>query len=244
MIKKILFVTAIAAMGAGCATTSSNNVASNDSDITNRAPAAVCQDSKATEKGYDCKNARSGDAAAQYMRDPSNGNFFRYMRTGQTCQVTSGVTDFKIAKNDDAAYAYYEAKGDLFVVYNQGAGGGNCPPVVKTDIMKNVDVWKIVPAENLTVVNAALSKGNHFTAWGPSAVLYSDDNVVEFEINTCYGQAGKAFSSYAIFTRDVSNNITKVKVVGSGPFTRDDSKPESQSFKSIAEFKAARKVCN
>jgi len=188
-------------------------------------------------KNWDCKNARNNDRAAQYMLDNS-GNFYRYFQNGQTCQITSNVKDFKISQHpSDRAVAYYESNGTLYVVHNQGTSyTGNCPPVSKKAIMQNVKEWKIVSNTNSTIVNAALDSQGNFNAWDDNNVVYKDTNITDFEMNSCFGSAGKSFSSYALFTLSRFGDVTKVKTSGSF-FVSDASKTERGNWTRLSQWK-------
>jgi hypothetical protein len=238
MFKKILVVTAIAVMGVGCATQPTNTpakkVVANDSPAITREPASACMNGKP----WQCKTARRNDPADQYMLD-KNGNFYRYFKSSkQLCQVTSNVSDFKISQHptDSAAVYYTTNENELFVVHSQGVSG-NCPPVSKKSIMTDVKEYKVVSNTHSTIVNAALTNGGHFVAWGDVDALISQNDVVDFEMNNCFGSEGKSFNSYVLFTLDTNGDVRKVKVGESFSYVFDESSTQRGSWSRLSEWK-------
>jgi hypothetical protein len=132
----------------------------------------------------------------------------------------------------------------LYVIHNLGAASDNdCPKTSKKKIMDNVKEYKVVSNRDTTIVNAALSEDGTFYAWDDNKVVYSDRNIKDFQMNTCYGQQGKSFSSIVLFTLDQRSYITKVKVAEGLFGTYDRSSMTDRTFDNIAEFKDRLNVC-
>lgn len=239
--KKYALIALLSVGFVGCAhQTKTETLAQFDEGIqtVERNPAADCLD----RSNSNCKNARRNDSADQYILD-SAGNLYRYFANAQQkkCQITNNVSDFKISQHpNDSAVIYFERQGDLWVVHPQGTSG-NCPPVSKKVIMAGVKEWKMVSNTNTTIVNAALSNNGQLLAWDNVNVVYQENGIRDFQMNTCFGTAGRSFSSYAIFAQDHNRDIVKVKGQG-GRYVRDAV--EQGNFSSITEWKQSRNVCN
>ena len=208
----------------------------------NRLPAADCDNSKYKE----CKEARKSDTADRYMLG-HDGTLYRRIN-GANCAVTSGVKDFKISQHpNDVAVIYYRKNGDLYMVNKdkERRTRGQCPSAEGNTkkLMSNVKKYTVTSNTDTTIVNAALSKSGQFSAWDNVQVVYSDINVDDFTMNSCFGAKGKSFSSYVLFTLDRYNNISKVKVNKEYKYLRDDSKVNRERFDSISDFKDRNKVC-
>ncbi|MEK6773151.1 MAG: hypothetical protein AABY64_04355 [Bdellovibrionota bacterium] len=205
-----------------------------------RAPAAECM-LKGDYK--ECKNARTNDWADQYLLD-NKGNLFRAVG-GQKCQVTDKVSSFKISQHrSDSAVIYYEREDALYVVHNQGTKSGNCPSVSKKKIMDNVKEYSLVPNPNTFIVNAALDKNGSFVAWEDVRPAYSDNNVTDYVMNTCYKQEGKSFNTVVLFTIDRSGSVTKVRVEESGGiWVYNKSNTTNKRYNSLKDFKESERVC-
>lgn len=200
-------------------------------------------------KSYkECKLARSNDQGAKKYLLTSKGQLQRITDDNAIkCSVDQDVLDLKIAIHPtDSAVLYYTKSSNggkqLIAVHNvDGDRAGQCLKVKKSVLMDNVKEFSVVPSRDTTIVNAALSKSGLLKAWDSKTVVYQDSGIVDFMINTCYNQSGRAFSSYALFTIDRSGIVTKVKGNG-GRFVAD--KPDNSRFQSISQFKEVRKVCN
>jgi hypothetical protein len=205
---------------------------------TERSPAAEC----IRQGNYrECKNARTSDPADQYLLE-NDGDLFRAIGN-QLCQITSGVTEFKISQHrDDAAVLYYLKDNDLYVVHPQATTGGNCPPVSKKKIMDDVDKYSVVSNTNSTIVNVALNKSGRLVAWDNTHPVYEDTGVSEYLMNQCFGTRGKSFSSYVLFSIDRSGVVTKVKVED-GASRYNQSRDTNANYRSIQDFKERENVC-
>lgn len=233
----ILLPTVILAL-VGCAT--QTQVADTSFVNIEREPASDCANGKA----WKCKEARRNDLANQYMLDDA-GNFYRYFSDGkQLCQITNDVKDFKISQHpNDAAVAYYESKNSLWVINNQDTTrNGNCPKVAKKVIMQNVKEWKVMSNTNTTIVNAAVDESGNFNAWDNIRVVYSQKNVIDFQMNSCFNVSGKSFSSYALFTLDSYGDVNKIKVNGTY-YVSDASKIQRGNWRSLTDWKNDQHVC-
>ncbi len=219
-------------------------VAAAEGDLSNyvevtREPSAECPSSKYVL----CKQARKNDVADMYLLT-ANGDLFRTVN-GNLCQVTNGVTDYKVSQHpNDAAVMYYTRNGGLWILNNENRGGGQCPGTIKKELLPNVDKdnYKVVSNTHTTIVNAALDNGGRFVAWDNVRPVYQDGGVAEFQMNPCYGQQGKSFSTVVLFTRDQGGAVTKVRVEG-GAYLRNNSNETTRRYQSISDFKKAEGVC-
>ncbi|HXH30883.1 MAG TPA: hypothetical protein VNJ01_08730 [Bacteriovoracaceae bacterium] len=206
-----------------------------------RVPASECDSSKYKE----CKEARKSDVATRYMLG-HNGTLYRKINSA-TCAVTEGVEDFKISQHPkDVAAIYFKKGGHLYLlnVDKEFRAAGNCPSSQGNTkrLMDNVEKFTVTSNVNTTIVNAALGTNGEFKAWDNNVVVYSDSNVAEFQMNTCFGTAGKSFSSYVLFTRGHDKSVTKVKVT-EGKHIKDISSVDASKFEALADFKKKMKVC-
>lgn len=231
----------IAVIGLGCSSHETKPTADSENYQVWREPAAEC---KINGDFKECKNARKNDFADQYILD-RKGNLFRLV-DGQKCQVTDKVTSFKISQHPtDSAVIYYERENDLYVVHNQGTKSGNCPSVSKKKIMSNVKEYSVIPNRDTFIVNAALSSSGQFSAWEDVKPAYTDNNVSDYVINTCYKQKGKSFNTIVLFTIDRSGFVTKVRVEeGSFGYTYNKSNETDRRYSSLQDFKEKERVCN
>lgn len=241
---KIWILALLAAAAVGCSSQPKSYAPTASSTPTYevwREPAAEC---RLAGDYKECKNARRNDLADQYLLD-KKGNLFRAVEN-QKCQITSNVDSFKISMHpNDSAVAYYESKDDLYVVHNQGTTrSGNCPPVSKKKIMSNVKEYSVVSNTNSFIVNAALDKSGKFEAWDNIKTVYSDKNVEDFMMNTCYKVEGKSFNTIVLFTIDRSGYVTKVRMEESaGGWVYNKSNETNRQYRNIADFKERENVC-
>ncbi len=210
-------------------------------DEYDRVPANECDRSKYRS----CREARRNDVADRYMLG-NDGTLFRRIN-GATCSITSGVQDFKISQHpNDVAVIYFKKNNDLHLLNmdRERRPNGQCPSSAGNirKLMENVKKYTVTSNQNTTIVNAALDESGNFRAWDNTRVVYSDRSVEDFQMNQCFGTAGKSFSSYVLFTRDSSDNITKVRV-SNGLFTRDESNVVRQRHESIRSFVEQQRVC-
>lgn len=210
-------------------------------DLYNRLPASDCDKSRFRE----CKQARANDVADRYMLD-HNGTLYRRINNA-TCTVTAGVTSFKISQHpNDLAVIYYIQDGHLHALGldKERRRAGECPSVKGNvaRLMENVVHYTVTSNSDTTIVNSALDSTGSFAAWDNRSPVYLDTNIAEFTMNSCYGQKGKPFNSFVLFTRDFWGNITKVKVENSS-YKREKDMKQTRGYASIAEFKQSNNVC-
>jgi hypothetical protein len=208
-----------------------------------RLPSSECDSSKYKT----CKEARKNDIADRYMLD-KNGNLYRRINKA-TCSITGDVQDFKISMHPkDLAVVYYKKNDNLYMINldKEYRPSGQCPSAAGNTklLMKNISKYTVTSNTNTTIVNAALGENHEFKAWDNNAVVYSDSDVDEFQMNECYKSEGKSFSSYVLFTKDRSDLVTKVKVNGDRKFVKDNSKRDNARYSSIGKFKDKNNVCN
>ena len=206
-----------------------------------RVPASECDSSKYKE----CKEARRSDVATRYMLG-HNGTLYRKINSA-TCAVTSNVEDFKISQHPkDVAAIYFKKDGHLYLlnVDKERRATGNCPSAEGNTkrLMDNVEKYTVTSSTKSTIVNAALGTNGEFKAWDNNVVVYSDSNVAEFQMNHCFGAAGKSFSSYVLFTRAHDKSVTKVKVT-QGRHIKDESRDDNSRFSDLNDFKKKNNVC-
>ncbi len=192
------------------------------------------------------KSARRNDVADEYELT-TNGDFFRYVGSNK-CQITNNVADFKISQHpNDAAMVYFLKKKsgnqDLYVLHNSTGGSSQCPKASTKMIMEDIKKYTVTSNTNTTIVNAALSHSGRFAAWDNSAVVYSDNGVTDYQMNQCFGVAGRSFKTYVLFTQDRSRAVTKVKVDEAGRGIVDGSKSTSETYANITEFNRSQNVC-
>ncbi len=192
-----------------------------------------------------CREARRNDVADRYMLG-NDGTLFRRIN-GAVCAVTSGVEDFKISQHpNDVAVVYFKKTNHLFLLNmdRERRPNGQCPSSSGNirKLMDNVKKYTVTSNQNTTIVNAALDESGNFRAWDNTRVVYSDRGVEEFQMNQCFGTANKSFSSYVLFTRDISDNITKVRV-RNGIFARDESQVVRERYGRINAFVESQRVC-
>lgn len=200
-------------------------------------------------KSYkECKYARSTDRGAKQYLLSSSGQLTRITDDNRVkCTIDQDVIDMKVSIHPTDNAVLYFTKGtksgkQLIAVKNvDGDFAGQCVKVKKTVLMDNVKEFSIVPNQNTSIVNAALSRTGQLKAWDSKTLVYQDSGIVDYQINSCFGQSGKAFSSYALFTIDKSGIVTKVKGNG-GRFVKD--KPDNSRFQSLSQFVDVRNVCN
>lgn len=211
-------------------------------ELYGRIPAADCDKAKYKV----CKEARKNDIADRYMLG-HDGTFYRRINKA-TCAITQGVQDFKISQHPkDLAVVYYKKNNALHMI-NQDKErrvSGQCPSAEGNTkvLMKNIAKYTVTSSENTTIVNAALDKKGLFQAWDNKEVVYKDSGVEEYQMNECYKAKGKSFSSYVLFTRSYSDQITKVKAEKSGRYVKDASKETHQRYNSIGQFVEEANVC-
>ena len=192
-----------------------------------------------------CREARRNDVADRYMLG-NDGTLFRRIN-GAVCSVTSGVEDFKVSQHpNDVAVLYFKKKNHLHLLNmdRERRPSGRCPSSAGNirKLMDNVKKYTVTSNQNTTIVNAALDEVGNFRAWDNTRVVYSDSNVDEYQMNACFGIENKSFSSYVLFTRDSSDNITKVRV-RNGIFARDDSQIVRERYGRINAFVEQQRVC-
>jgi hypothetical protein len=200
-------------------------------------------------KSYkECKQARSNDRGAKRYLLMSSGQLLRVTDDNRLkCTIDQDVLDIKVSIHPtDAAVVYYTKSGrggkQLIAVKNvDGDFAGQCVKVQKSVLMENVKEFSVVPNRDTTIVNAALSRSGQLKAWDSRNEVYSDYGIVDYQINSCFGQSGRAFNSYALFTIDKHGIVTKVKGNG-GRYVKD--KADNSRFQSIKQFIEVRNVCN
>lgn len=196
----------------------------------------------------ECKQARSNDQGAKQYLLTTSGQLLRITDDNRVkCTIDQDVIDMKVSIHPtDQAVVYYtkSASGgkQLIAVNNvDGDRAGECVKVKKEILMDNVKEFSVIPNRDTTIVNAALSKSGLLRAWDASALVYEDHGVMDYQINSCFNQTGKAFNSYGLFTIDRSGIVMKVKGHG-GRFVND--KADASRFQSIKQFIEVRNVCH
>ncbi len=197
-----------------------------------------------------CKMARATDKGAKKYMLTTSGQLLRITDDNQAaCTIDQDVIEMKVSQHpSDSAVLYFtktSKQGKQLVAVNNKDGdfAGKCLKVNKTTLMDNVKEFSVIPAKETTIINAALSQSGQFKAWDKTKVVYQDSGVVDYQINTCFGQAGKSFNSYGLFTLDASGIVTKVKGAA-GKFTKDTAKSEASRMQSLKQFTEVRNVCN
>lgn len=199
-------------------------------------------------KSYkECKQARSNDRGAKQYLLTSSGQLLRITDDNRVkCTIDQDVIDMKISIHPtDRAVIYYTKSANggkqLIAVNNvDGDRAGQCVKVKKSVLMDNVKEFSVVPNRDTTIVNAALSKSGVFKAWDATSLVYQDQGIVDYQINSCFNQSNKSFNSYGLFTIDRYGIVMKIKGNG-GRFVND--KADASRFQSIKQFIDVRNVC-
>lgn len=193
------------------------------------------------------KQARSNDVASEYVLE-DDGDFYRKVGV-HTCQITTGVEEFKISRHpNDSAMVYFMKGGDLWVLHNaEIPGHGQCPKASKKMILPDIAKayskmrYTLVNTIKTTIVNAAMSTQQNglFVAWDNTHAVFQANNVADYLMNTCYGTKGKVYNTYVAFVLTDDNKVIKVKGKSPEKSVVDNNK----TYESLQEFKAANKVC-
>lgn len=187
------------------------------------------------------KKARDNDLVDSYeLLD--NSKLVR--RIGNlSCDVTSGVTSFKVSQHpNDAAMIYFMKDGDLHYLKNPAGAvrkKGECPKAEKALLLANVKDYTVVPTQKTEIVNMALTHEGRLVAWPNTGRPLVDVNgIKELKMNPCNDQAGFSFKKYVAFAESRDGRILKIE--GDKP---SDSAFTPESFDSIGDFKEKQNVC-
>ncbi len=184
------------------------------------------------------KEARQNDVASKYILDDA-GNFFRIVR-GNKCQITNAVEDFKISQHPgDVAMVYFKRQGDLYLLKNHdGDRLAQCPKANKSVLVKSIKKYSVVPDTSSLVVNYTLDNAGKLVGYTNTAVFNTVTGVRDYSHNECYGQAGRSFSTIAVFGIQFNGTIVKMRAK-----TKEVDFDRELNYSSIADFKNYRNVC-
>lgn len=194
-------------------------------------PAAAGATTKVT------KQARPGDIASEYELTES-GDLFRQVGKHR-CQITNGVTEFRVASHPlDEGAIYFVKAGDLKVLLPPARATSGCPKADVRTVVPSVKKYALVTDPKSPVVLMSLDADDHFQGFGPEGRVNIRD-VADFVMNACYGQDGRSFSSYSAFIIDAYGLVTRLK--GKEPGEKTDFK---RAYTSLDEFKTVNRVCS
>jgi hypothetical protein len=146
------------------------------------------------------KQARVGDVASGYSLT-ERGDLFRQIGKLR-CQITSGVTEFKVAQHPaDGGAIYFVKAGDLKVLVAPAYVDGNCPKADVRTVTEGVVKYALVTDPASPAVLMTLDREGTFRSIGP-ATNVEIPGVADFSMNACAGQQGHKFSSYGAFVID------------------------------------------
>jgi len=208
------------------------------------------------------------DRFGNVFRLDTEGNLYRFFGDTLKCQVTNKVVDIKMNMHvaDEAVAYLVRAEGTatatnnvLYAVMDSSPafGTNQCPKSERIKSLEGLatpvgDNFKIV--SNLkdwelgtTVSMMAINTTGDLVGWRGRNAVFVNNPTVKFEditMNTCYGTKDKSFSSYVSFLLEKTNTQAKRVLKVKGRNTVAESKWDTRTFKSIAEFKTYYKVCS
>lgn len=183
--------------------------------------------------------ALQGDRLFRFVRvyDNANSNQFKHRK----CDVTTGVSDFKLSSNEgDEAGAYFKKDGDLYAVMAlKDKHLENCPGAKKEVRLKDIKEFNVFNHKETSIVSLAVSKSGEFKAWTTTGEPFTVTNVKEYDLG-CFKQEGKSFSSSVAFLMQYDGDVMKLK--GSDPYSSKwDNKPMPGT--SLKDWKEKNNVC-
>jgi hypothetical protein len=184
------------------------------------------------------KEGRSNDIASKYILE-DDGDFFRIVN-GNKCQITNGVSEFKIsAHKKDVAMLYFKKDGNLYILKNITGSTGNCPKADKSVLVANIKKYTVVSntTSDSEVVNLTLDSQGLFRAWSNTKSVFAIQNVKDYVNNTCFGTDGLSYSSYTAFAITYEGQVFKVKG------GEADAKADKLKFSDLGQFKDFYNVC-
>jgi len=187
-------------------------------------------------KWVECTNARPNAMVDQYLLSQS-GDLYAYIaKRDLLCSVTNNVKRMKASGHPkDQAVLYFVRQGDLYVAHNLRSNGQNCPEMSKKMIMRNVRKYNVVSSNESIAVNTALSEFGEFLVWDNRQVVYSDQSIKDYMLNPNFGQHGKPYSKYLLFTLNYAASVTKV--MGEDSFNiLMDGKVSTKRYPSLEMF--------
>lgn len=172
--------------------------------------------------------------------------------------MTNNVLDFKVSAHPSDSAMILFVKRDperlpaLYVLNNIDSNKlnrGNCPksenhviftnlatvtnsvgmPIFRFDVVDNVET---------TIVQVALSASGNFRAWDNKQAVYSQGDVVDYDMHGFYHVKDKPFSSYVAFIIDKFGLVTKIKGVNPGCSKVD----ELATYKDLRHFKSSNHI--
>ena len=186
------------------------------------------------------KKARDNDLVDSYELE--DGKLSRQIGN-MKCDVTNGVTSFKVSQHpQDAAMIYYMKDGDLHYLKNPAGAvrkNGQCPKAEKAMLLANVKDYTVVSSEKTKIVNMALTEGGRLVGWpNTGRPLVDKQGIKTLKMNPCNDKAGYSFKRYVAFGE--ARDGTVLKIEGDKP---EDSAFTPERFDSISEFKEKMDVC-
>lgn len=196
-----------------------------------------------------CKNTtRSVDQASQYMLARS-GSLYAHMKNGTYCRLQSGVDEIKIAANvNDPALLYYKSGGDLYYLsLSDKSLYGNCYRTSGRLLVRNVQKYSIVKNSDTELVNVALDQSGTLHAWDYQSREVKMYGITDYQMNSCYDNAGKSYNSYVLFAQKNDGTIAKLRGKSAQMGIFSDSvyfdKVTNKAYSDIKSFKAEMNVC-
>jgi hypothetical protein len=167
------------------------------------------------------KAARRGDVLAKSYAIKPDGTFhFLSVDGTQICYIfgspAAPVRDFKIATNPkDAAGVYFVVANDggskiddLWYV-SQEKWQGNCD-VPKSLLVKNISKFDSLNYADSLISVVTLSKDGSFQAFSETSKdkpAYPVARVLDYALNTCYGQEKKKLSQYTVLLKTEDGTV-------------------------------------
>ena len=184
------------------------------------------------------KTARHGDVASRYLLR-EDGHLFREI-SGTPCEVTTDVSEFKIADNpSDSAAVYLVKKGALYALTTPTPDQvNNCPKAELTQLVPAIDAYAVVNRKDTPIALVARDTTGKMTAWDAKGPAVWVEGTTEMRLNSCFGAKNKSFSSYVAFAIDGNGVVSKIG--GKDP---RHSKADRRRYRSLDAFFAKNKVC-
>ena len=183
------------------------------------------------------KTARRGDLASRYLLR-EDGHLFREI-AGTPCEITTDVSEFKIAENpSDPTAVYLVKKGALYALTtptpDQAAG---CPKAPLTQLVPALDSYVVVNRKDTPISLVARDAAGQVTAWDAKGPAMWVEGTTEMRLNDCFGTK-KSFGSYVAFAIDANGVVSKIG--GKDP---RHSKADPKHYRSLDAFLANNRVC-
>ena len=183
------------------------------------------------------RKARPGDAASEYTLT-ERGDLFRQVGKLR-CQITSGVTEFKVAQHPaDAAAIYFVKNGDLKILLPPVGAPGHCPKAETVTVASRIARFTLIGDARSPAFVMTLDADGQFQAVGADGAVASVPAARDFAMNACHGQPDKKFSSYSAFVLDRDGLVTRLK--GREAAEKTDF---SRAYASLDDFRTSNQVC-